>query len=582
MQYTLINPIKRNERLITQILLNRGIPNEQLQSYLEVSAAQEFFPTMLDNINAAVAMLQKHLAKPTGRIYVQVDSDFDGYSSAALLLNYIYKLVPSAISKFYYGLHETKTHGININNITPDTTLVIAPDSSSNEYEIHQQLKEQGIDVLVLDHHHADKISPYACIVNNQLCSYPNKHLSGVGIVYKFCQHIDQLLGVNHAHHFIDLVATGLVGDMMDLRNLETHYLVQEGLSQPFTNEFLKHMAIQNAYSLGETITPIGVAFYIVPYVNAVTRTGSMSDKTLLFESLLDYKALEEIPSTKRGCKGQLELRVTQSIRTCMNVKKRQTDMRDSQQKIIERIIQEENLLENKLLLIRLSDKNINRSILGLMANELMSKYQRPVAIMIKTEHDGQPAWEGSARGYEKSSLADFRKFVLESNLTYLAEGHSNAFGIGIYADDFDTFVNWSNEQLKNVEFSPAYRVDLIYDPKDSHMLEAISEIAQYEELWGQNVDEPLIAVARVNITKDMITLMSPDRKPTLKIQLPNGVSCIKFKSNEEEFNRLCSNQGCVTVDFIGRASENHYRNSVTPQLIITDYEIVDKQEYYF
>ena len=69
--------------------------------------------------------------------------------------------------------------------------LVIAPVSSSNDYEQHKILNESGIVVLVIDHHEAEKISDYACVINNQLCDYPTKSLSGVGMVYKFCQRID-------------------------------------------------------------------------------------------------------------------------------------------------------------------------------------------------------------------------------------------------------------------------------------------------------------------------------------------------------------------------------------------------------
>lgn len=95
----------------------------------------------------------------------------------------------------------------------------------------------------------------------------------------------------------------------MDLREFETHYLVKQGLLE-LTNPFLKGMAEKNVYSLGEEITPIGVAFYIVPLVNAITRIGTIEEKICLFESMLDWKAYEMIPSTKRGCKGQQETRI--------------------------------------------------------------------------------------------------------------------------------------------------------------------------------------------------------------------------------------------------------------------------------
>lgn len=143
------------------------------------------------------------------------------------MLNYIYTVFPSAIDNFSYSFHATKAHGINIDIIPPNTTLVIAPDSSSNDYEIHEALNNRGIDVIVLDHHHADKVSEYACVVNNQLCDYPTKSLSGVGIVYKFCQYLDQVLEQpGFVDRFIDIVGIGLVGDMMDIRDFETHYLV--------------------------------------------------------------------------------------------------------------------------------------------------------------------------------------------------------------------------------------------------------------------------------------------------------------------------------------------------------------------
>ena len=62
-------------------------------------------------------------------------------------------------------------------------SLVIAPDSSSNDYEQHKELKDKGILTIILDHHLADHLSEYAITINNQLCDYPNKELSGVGVV---------------------------------------------------------------------------------------------------------------------------------------------------------------------------------------------------------------------------------------------------------------------------------------------------------------------------------------------------------------------------------------------------------------
>lgn len=394
---------------------------------------------------------------------------------------------------------------------------------------------------------------------------------------------MDSICGTAYADDYLDIVATGLVGDMMDIRDFETHYLIQQGLQRSsLRNPFIKGMADKNVYQLGKgDLTPIGVAFYIVPLVNAITRVGTQDEKQILFESMLEWKAYDLIPSTKRGCKGQEETRLEQALRVCTNVKNRQTRTRDAEVECIENIIQENNLLKHKVLAIKLDNMSIDRGITGLIANELMSKYKRPVVLLSKTEHEGLEAWEGSARGYEKSKMKDFRQFVKESNLVFLAEGHANAFGFGIYDKDFESFISWSDEQLKDIEFSPNYKVDFIYSMSDINSKD-ILDLGDAKYLWGQNIDEPLIAVENVAVTNDMIGLMSRDKNPTLKIQLPNGVTCIKFKSSEEELDNLSSELGCVSINLIGKPEVNRYFGSVTPQIIITDYEIISRQKYYF
>lgn len=79
-----------------------------------------------------------------------------------------------------------------------------------------------------------------------------------------------------------------------------------------------------------------------------------------------------------------------------------------------------------------------------------------------------------------------------------------------------------------------------------------------------------------------MITLMSKDKNPTLKIRLPNDVACIKFKSSQEEFESLYSENGCITVTIIGKPEINYYNYNSTPQIIIIDMEVVNRQQYYF
>ena len=175
--------------------------------------------------------------------------------------------------------------------------MVIAPDSSSNNYEEHKYLKtEKNIDVLVIDHHEADAISEYACIINNQLCDYPTKSLSGVGMVYKFCCFLDELLNIDCAESLRDITALGLIADMVDTKDFETKHLITTGLKE-LRNPFFKAMVKKQEFSLKGDLTPTGVAFYIAPYVNAVIRMGTQQEKELLFKSMLDFEAYNLIPS---------------------------------------------------------------------------------------------------------------------------------------------------------------------------------------------------------------------------------------------------------------------------------------------
>ena len=579
MEYQLIAPrIPQSRELsaVEQVLLNRGIAPENVEHYLHTTDADILAPSLIMNMREGAQMLITHVAQ-NDKVLIQIDSDCDGYTSAAALINYLNCLFPGFVqNNVFYRIHTGKQHGILLDTIPDDIKLIIAPDSSSNDYEVHQALKSNGVDVLVIDHHEADMISENACIINNQLCDYPTKSLSGVGMIYKFCSYIDELLNVDYADQFLDLVALGMVADMMDLRDYETRHLITRGLEN-IRNPYFKGMVDKQAYSLKDGISPIGVAFYIAPYVNATIRMGTQEEKLMLFESMLDYRGYELVPSTKRGCKGQQETRVEQACRNCTNIKNRQTKARDEALENIERIIKEKNLLDNKILVIKLDTFAADKNLTGLIANQLMAKYQRPVLLLNKTA-DG---WEGSGRGYDKSKFDNLREFLKESNLVMYAEGHANALGAGISNDNFNSFIEYANRELADFDFTPCYKVDFIFNGSNFRGKDIV-EIAELKSLWGQGVDEPFIAIEHINVYAGNVTLMSPDKSPTLKITLPNGTSLIKFKSSQEEYEKLHSEVGCVTINIVGKCERNIWNGMITPQIIIEDYEIVGEQKYYF
>lgn len=527
-------------------------------------------------------LLIKHIAA-NDKVFIQVDSDCDGYTSAALLLNYLHILFPSFVeNNIQYRLHEGKQHGIIYDTIPEDVKLVIAPDSSSNDYLPHQWLHEQGCDVLVIDHHEAEKYSKYAVVINNQMCDYPNKSLSGVGMVLKFCLYLDLLMNTTYAENFFDLAAFGIIADVMDLRNFETREIIREGFRH-VNNRLFQKMCEMQEYSINMHggLSPFTVGWYIGPLVNAVTRSGTQEEKILFFEAMLDWQADQEIPSTKRGCKGQMETKAEQACRNARNIKSKQDKQRDEGFKLIEQIIEEKNLTENKIIAVKLPEGKVNRNFTGLIANQLLSKYQHPILLLSEIKNkDGSILWEGSARSYDCDGLDNFKEYLKNNSYVYLSEGHKNAFGVGLTDEGFSNFIKETNEELSQCTFNPSHVVDFIWDVNEVDK-QTVLDISKYNRIWGQGIEEPEIVIKDIIVTKDNIKLMSPDKSPTLKITLPNGVECIKHYSSQEEFDKFdCPIGKICLVTLIGTCNCNYWGGKETPQIIIKDYEVESK--FYF
>lgn len=578
MEYQLINSVDPTKSIIQQVLNNRGI--KDVLHYLNTTDDDLNSPMLLANIEQAAHTLLRHCQN--GKVYVQIDEDADGYTSGAILLNYLHRIIPSIIDcNFSYGLRDLKLHGIDMDNIPADTTLVVVPDAGSSELEKCEQLQQYGIEVIILDHHMSDVINTSAIVVNNQLCDYPNKTLSGAGIVYKFCKYLDSILELNIADDFIDLAMLGIIADVMSLQNYETVQIIRTGIKN-IKNPFIKTMVQKNAYSLGDEVTPDGVAFYIAPYVNAVTRIGTLEERILLFNSMLEWKADDLVPSTKRGCAGQTERLVEQAVRTCNNIKNHQKKLKDENTFSIEQTILEQDLLKDKILIVQIpKEKSIHKGLTGLIANELANKYQRPTFILNEAEENGKKVWSGSARNCENSKIQNLRQECLDSNLFTLAQGHASAFGVAFLDENAEAVRQYFNEHFSAIDFTPYYFVDFEknannFDP------DIILTISEYKYLWGTEVKEPKIAIKNINVTKDNIVLMSKDKNPTIKITLPNGVALLKFKSNEEEFENLFSKSGCVVIDVVGTCAINEWNGKITPQIFIENYNIIKRQEYFF
>jgi len=212
---------------------------------------------------------------------------------------------------------------------------------------------------------------------------------------------------------------------MMSLTSIETKHLIMKGFQpENIHNPYIYEMWQKNKFKLGEHMTSIDAAFYIVPMINAVQRSGTIEEKELLFKSMLKYEAFNMIDSNKRGhTLGEMERLVDQAVRMSTNVKNRQTREQDKMMENLESLMLNLDLLNHKVILFTLDNKELNRNIAGLIANKIANKYQRPCCILSKIDN----TYQGSARGYEATGVTNF-KTICEAAGAEWCQGHENAF----------------------------------------------------------------------------------------------------------------------------------------------------------
>ena len=568
---------------VDNLLKSRGIQNPE--DYY--SPRSEFLqsPCDLENIGEGAILLEE-VIKLNERVLIVVDSDNDGFTSATIMYNYLKDLAPEL--EIDYVLHEGKQHGLedHIKNLMDEGKkygLVILPDSSSNDFEYHEKLKEIGASVLVLDHHLTDtEISNNAIIINNQLSPlYKNKELTGAGVVYQFCRYLDWYFKSDNtnADKYMDLAAWGIIGDMGSMLELENRYIVKEGLKN-INNKLLWALMEKQGYSITgvmapsnqqliEAMNPISVAFYIVPLVNAMIRVGTMEEKKRLFEAFLDGDKM--IPSGKRGAKGTFERAGVEAARECSNARNRQNKSLEVAMDKTEIKIHKYDLLENRILFVRLDEDDTFPSELnGLLAMKLSAKFKRPT-IVARLNDKGFN--RGSMRGLNQSELVSFKDFLTESELFEYVQGHDNAAGVSIPNSKLANFHKWANEALAGIDFGEnCYDVNFERIAADADLADIICDIGNHNGIWGQNNSEPLIHVTDINITANDVQVMGKN-KDTVKFE-KFGIAYMKFHAKDliEELNKYPS----MKIEIVGRANLNEWGGRVTPQIFIEDIEVKD------
>jgi single-stranded-DNA-specific exonuclease len=526
------------DSITEKILKIRGI--EDKYQFLNPAEDDVNSPWLLSHMREATDLIVKTIIN-SGNIGIYCDIDCDGVTSAAIMYKYLKNFEGIEPQLLY---HQRKdSHGVIVKNVPSDLDLLIVVDSSSNSVKECEELSK-NMNVIVLDHHDINGKNPYALVVNPQCNDYPNKELSGAGVVYQTCKALDELLEVDYADDYIDICAVGLIGDMMDVTNPETRYLIYKGLLKIHSDCDINLLAILRHLKKEYKPNATTIAFYLVPFIHATIRLGKIQDilKILTTE---DGKELKDLISS---CGDKNDKRKTL-----------QSEIVDEIDKIID--------TNHKIIIVDVTDINTPKTLVGLIANNVAQRYQKPSLVVSFDENTGLLV--GSGRSYGND--IDFKTLLTKTNLFVSVEGHSGAFGVEFRPENLSEIIATLDKELEYLKQDYVVEADMILTVDDITW-DLLYEIQRLSFIAGKGFKEPSFVIEGlfiedIKIMKDIHMKFNSE-----------DLECVKFNVTEDEINSV---RDAMCIDILGSLSINQWYNFGTKEMVKTKQVMIKDLEIY-
>ena len=570
---------KGSKNYISDYLQTLGIAAEDVVSFIEQPRLDdEDKPFWLKGMMDAVGMVKPLCEEPDAKVFVQVDSDCDGYTSAAIIISFLKRRFPNL--DIEYRLHNGKEHGIIVDTVPDGTTLVIIPDAGSNQVDEIKELLSKNIAVIVLDHHEVNEanepiIDKRFVLVNNQISPhFPNKYMSGAGVAYMFCKALDttcDLPGI--AEEYRDLAAIGIIADAMNMTSIGNNFLAYYGLRN-IKNKFMKEVAIKQARGIKnpECLTKIDVAFYIAPVINGVIRSGDEYDKKMVFRAMVENDCEEIFAHEWRG-KVTNETLFQHAARLAVNAKSRQDSGKKKSFEWLCSKIEENGWNNDNVIIATMDEKEsakVSANVTGLIAMELVKHYNRPCLVLRETEYDGRKMYGGSGRNGNFFGLESLLDFLHTSNFVHYAEGHANAHGCFIEPEKIQPLRDYANATINPQIFDDTvFEVDYWFHTGEKIDRDMLYEFASYDDIYGNSIPQPKFAFD-INFTKDNVKLMGKDLS-SVRLTV-DGIGFIAFSDAAlaSEITKLDAGHAQI----VGRPQLNEWMGNVSVQVMIDDIQL--------
>lgn len=579
------NPDMNNIK--AQILKNRGI--EDVHGYLNLGnhCLHSYDLLGRDKLERIYELIDE-CSMEEKNVFILVDTDVDGYCSAAMMFNYLHDFL--GIKNVKYILNKDKKHGLQPEIVdallferSMDRGLLIIPDAGTSDTGYCRTLSEY-FDIIVIDHHPVEEGSEpntFATIINPQICEYPNKTLCGTAVVYKVLQFLDDQYNSSAANRNLDLVGIAMVADIMDLRNHESRFLTTRGLMN-IENKLIKAVIDKNSYSISNTNSPnaVDAAFYISPMMNACIRTGSEEEKNNLFRALIEKDMGQTFKyKPRKSAKNPDPVEIDEDFyvhvaRICYNLKTAKQDkVCEKECDLALATIKEQQ--DTKLVVLNRS--GMDMGLIGVLANKVSNTAMKPTIVLRKVKEDENgELFMGSARNFRNSYVQNFKQNLIDSGLVSKAAGHDNAFGVEIYKHNVRKLINWFEEHYDGIDANKTYYVDYLMNGGIPYHV--VREVNEMKSLFSNFVEAPFLACQNIQVKASDVQVLEAQNGNKRFRFVVDDVEYVKFKLQEDdEMVTLlddCFGDEVLNIEVVGKVSVSFFGGVATPQMIIEDYGV--------
>lgn len=422
--------------ILARILAARGVGLDEAGAYLEPTLrALMPDPSTLTAMDALAERLARAIADNEA-IALFGDYDVDGACSCALMARYLrhFGIEPQVHipDRIYEG------YGPNIaamdKLIDAGATLILTLDCGTSSDAPIAHARGRGADVLVIDHHLADRELPDATALVN-----PNRadDISGLGYLCAAGVTFMALVAVNRAlrqrgdtglpdlMNLLDLVALATICDVVPLVGLNRAFVVR-GLEVARRGDNVGMAALALAARISGPLNPYHLGFLIGPRINAGGRIGNAALGTELLtiddehHALAIAARLEELNSERQ----RIEIEAVEEAAAVAEM--------------------EIGSGEGPPVLV-LASANWHPGVVGLVAARLRERFERP-SFAIALQPDGTGT--GSGRSVPGVDLGHAVIAAVEGGILAKGGGHAMAAGVTIAPGQMGAFRAFLTQSL--------------------------------------------------------------------------------------------------------------------------------------